>query len=104
MQIKNFKKALNHENYVAEFSIEIPQWNMTFHKFKVRSSKQGHMFISGPSFSEEVVGGEKKWCNFVEFSKEKKFDFDKKVMELIEPLLAQPKETQSGYNTEDLPF
>lgn len=83
MEILNFKIALATESHLAEFSIHIPLWEVTFNKFKIRRNKNGHLFVAAPSF----VDAGQQWHSFVEFSKTKKEAFDRKVLELVAPLM-----------------
>jgi hypothetical protein len=87
MQILDFRQAPPNETHLAEFSVRIPVWDVTFHMFKLRRSRNGHLFVASPSFFDKNSEDEQKWHPFIEFSKEKKDAFDKKVMELVVPML-----------------
>jgi hypothetical protein len=60
---------------------------MTFKKWRLRQSKKGNYWVQGPSYSVENEKGEKDWLPYIEFSPEKKKDFERKVIEALKPFL-----------------
>lgn len=91
MEILNYDEKNASSSVLAEFSIYWgPQYGMTFHKWKLIRSKRGDLFVTGPSYSTEVMDGfvpKKEWHQMIEFSKEKNSAFQKKVLELLEPFM-----------------
>jgi len=83
MKIENYREAGPSDKYIAKFDLYIPALQMTLHELKLIRSTKGHNFIAMPSFSKEDEFGKKSWFPFIEFSKEKKVEFEKQVMELL---------------------
>ena len=82
MEILNYDEAPEGTNLIATFSVYIgPLWGVTYNGIALRNGKHGR-FIAIPSKCKEV-DGEKKFTPIIEFSKEKKAEFDTKVMELL---------------------
>jgi hypothetical protein len=88
MEILNYEECSGGST-LATFSIYWgPQFGMTFHKWKLIQTKSGSLFVAAPSFSKDTdLMGKKEWFPFIEFSKEKGTDFQKKVLELLQPFL-----------------
>ncbi len=87
MEIVDYKDALPGEKHIGEFSIYFHTWGMTFKRWKVRRAAKGHLYVSGPAFGVEQDDGQKKFYPYIEFSKEKKADFERKVLELLQPFI-----------------
>lgn len=84
MKIENYREANPADKYVAMFDIYLgDQWGVTFKNWKLIRNKKGGLFISCPSYSVEDGEGGKKWHPFIEFTPEKKSNFEQKVMELL---------------------
>ena len=86
MEILNYDEQSPGGNIVAVFSVRLPPAGITFHKIKVIRAKNGKMFVAMPSFMVEEMG-QKKFFPYVEMTKERKEDFEKKVLEAIQPFL-----------------
>lgn len=91
MEILNYSDGLPGTNLIATFDIYFgPQWGMTFKRWRLLRGKHGP-FISGPSYSEDSETGKKIYHPYIEFSKEKKAEFDAKVLSLIREIYGAPK-------------
>lgn len=86
MEILNYNEQVPGGHIIAIFDIYWgPQFGMTFKKWKLMNGKKGE-FVAGPSYSVEGdLLGKKDWFPYIEFSREKGPDFQKKVMHLLEP-------------------
>lgn len=93
MKIENYREQPSEGNVLAIFDIYFETWQMTFRNWKLIRSKKGTTFVSGPSFSTTELNGEKKFHPLIEFTTEKKRDFETKVMEALQPFLEQSKES-----------
>jgi hypothetical protein len=90
MEIENYREQPAGGSVVAIFDIAWPaQFGLTFRNWKLIRSKKGNLFITGPSYSEVQHNGDKKWLPFIDFNKEKKESFEKKVLEALGPFLEQ---------------
>ena len=73
------------QKHVGEFNIYFPSMKMTLRRFKLRPSAKGGYYITAPSFMTEDAMGNKTFTPYISVENEKKFDFEKKVMELLQP-------------------
>lgn len=87
MQIIDYQPTLPGQYHKAEFSIYFPAWGMTFRRWKLVMSRQGNYFVTSPAFSTEQDDGKRQWHSYIEFSSEKKKDFDRKILEALKPFL-----------------
>lgn len=87
MYIENFKEQPPSGKVMAIFDIRWPpQFGMVFRNWKAIRGKNGY-FIAGPSFKETDSEGVDHYHQLIEFSKEKRMDFEKKVKELLKEYL-----------------
>lgn len=87
MEILNYREKSASGNIVAIFDLTIPALGMTFRNWKVLRTKNGGMFPVSPSYSYEGENGEKKWGSLIEVNEKRKADFNKAVMDAIQPFL-----------------
>lgn len=87
MEILNYREQSPTGNVVAIFDLTIPALGMTFRNWKLLRSKNGHLFPVSPSFSYEDEQGQKKWASLIEVSEKRKSDFNKAVLEALQPYL-----------------
>ena len=86
MKIENYREGSPTDKYVAIFDIHWPaQFGMVFKNWKLIRGKKGD-FLAGPSFMVET-NGEKKFYQYIEFTQEKKKDFEEKVKALLAPFM-----------------
>jgi hypothetical protein len=90
MEILNYCEQPSNGSIAAIFSLTIPALGMTFHKVKLIRTKKGGLMIAFPSYSEEQADGTKKWLSLIELSDARKTEFNKKVMEALNPFLRGP--------------
>jgi hypothetical protein len=86
MEIVNYREGTPSDKYVGIFDIYLGSvWGVTYRNWRLVHGKHG-LFISGPSFS---VGEppDKKYFQYIEFSAEKKKDFENKILDLLKPYL-----------------
>jgi hypothetical protein len=69
---------------------------MTFKRWKVCRSKKGGYYLASPSYSSEGDNGKKHWHPYIEFSGDKKREFDRKVLDLLKPLVNEGALDASG--------
>lgn len=90
MEILNYDEQPPGGSSIAVFSVRLPQAGMTFHKIKLIRSKKGNLFLSLPSYGESDPNdpfGKKTYHPYVEMTLDRKTDFQKKVLEALEPFL-----------------
>ncbi len=90
MQILNYQEQPPTGSVAAIFSLYIEGFGMTFHKMKLIRTKKGALMVVFPSFSNPKDDGTKTWHSLVELSENRKTEFNKKVMEALNPFLKGP--------------
>ena len=85
----------------AKFDIEFSM--MTVREFILMSGSKGN-WVASPARSYSDDQGLKKYYNFVIFPDDKKEPFQKKCMELLEPLVAEQAVSEQAYVQEECPF
>lgn len=84
MKIENYRQGAMGSNILAEFDIYFgEQWGMTFKNWKLIRTRKGGYMLSGPNYSIADDQGIKKWYPYIEFSPEKKHNFEKKILEML---------------------
>ncbi len=88
MKIENYREANPNDKFVARFDIFLEdEWSTVYHEWKLIRAKKGNLFISGPAYGVDDGMGGKKYFPFIEFTPEKKQNFEKKVMELLKDFM-----------------
>lgn len=87
MEILNYSEQSPTGNTVAIFSLAIPAFGMTFHKLRLVRTKKGGLMVFFPSYGEPKEDGTKAWHSYVDLSENRRHDFNKKVMEALQPFL-----------------
>ena len=89
IEILNFQDGLPGTPTLGTFSVYIPSYKMTIHKFRVIRTKTGKLIIGYPSYRTETMGinGKPTYLPYFEFSKEKGLEFDQAVMNALKPYL-----------------
>lgn len=91
MKIENYRELPPGGYAVAMFDVYLDGIQLTLRNLKLCLSKKGHHFVGYPSFGvENDPGSPKTWVQYFEFSKEKKIEFDKKIMEELGPYVKGP--------------
>lgn len=91
MKIENFRELPPGGYAIALFDVYLEGLHLTLRNLKLCVSKKGHHFVGYPSFpGEEDVMGKKSWTQYFEFSKEKKIEFEKKILEELGPYVKGP--------------
>ena len=89
MEILNYQDEIG-GNTLGIFDVYIPAIGLTLHRFKVIARKKGGWFVSIPSYCVDK-SGEKKFFQYMTFSKERESDFMKAVTELLKPYVTERK-------------
>ena len=84
MKVESFRDGSPADKFVAIFDVYIPALQMTLANLKLLRSKNNKLFIAFPSYCTEDEMGQKKWTPYIQFSREKKFEFEKAVMEELQ--------------------
>ena len=87
MEILNYREQPPSGSVVAIFDLTVPALGMIFRNWKLLRSKNGHLFPASPSFSYEDEQGQKKWSPLIEVNEKRKADFNKAVLEALQPFL-----------------
>lgn len=105
MEITNFRTC-NHNTIKANFSIYLPKWQLTLHKFKLIDSN-GKRFVAPPQEPYEK-DGEQKYAPYFFFDKDAHKRFYDKALELAKVELEKQEQPapQDDYQPQDqdLPF
>lgn len=90
MKIENYcetsQNTVPKPYHLAEFSVSIPALGLTIHKFRLLRAKNGGYYFTAPQYflpNPDDPNGKKLKYPFIEFTGERKADFEKKVMELL---------------------
>jgi len=103
MKIQNLK-VINKGNLISRCSIDLENIGITIHECLLMKNKDGHKFISFPSKQYEKEG-KKKWFSYVYMNKERKEQFDKEAIDMIEKLLPKDEQKEAPYfNDSEFPF
>ena len=88
IEILNFQEMRN-SSVLGMFSVYIPSFRLTIHRFRIIRTKTGKLILGYPSFKSEQAGasGRPLFCPLFEFSKEKGLEFEQKVLEGLKPFL-----------------
>ena len=85
MEISNYKEFPPGGAILAQFSA-VGQ-GVTYHRLKVMRSKKGHLFIAFPSYKESKDDPQAPWVPYVEMSRDRKEEFEKKCLLALEPYI-----------------
>lgn len=95
MEIRNYGET--HEDPVfATFDIYLPAFRMTLRRWKLRKTKRGTLFISGPVYAEEkkapqsdmfTQGDKKIWTAYISFDPPRDEDFIRELKCLLNDFL-----------------
>lgn len=85
MEILNYDEQRPGGSTVAIFSVSLS--HLTIHRVRLIKTKKGHMMLGLPSYAVDQPDGSKKWHQYLEWSTEKGIEFEKKVMQALEPFL-----------------
>lgn len=86
MQILNYEEQPYNTSIIGVFSVYFPETHMILHKLKVMKTTQGHLRVLFPCYSV-TTDGVKKWDPYYDFSKERKNEFMKQILEALKPFL-----------------
>lgn len=87
MEILNYRKQ-EHASISALFDLFFPKMGMTFHNLKLIKTKKGTWFVATPSYMQKDDAGENKFFPYISFNDEKGKDFQKAVLDLLEPFVS----------------
>jgi hypothetical protein len=86
MEILNYQDQPQGSYAIATFDIYFgPAWGMTLKNWKLCRSKNGHLFVQGPSYKKGEFEGKPQFAQLIEFNQEKGKEFTTKVLELLKP-------------------
>ncbi len=82
MKILNERKV-NHKTIIAQFDLEFDNWGLTIRKCKLMQGPKSGWFISYPCemYEDKNDGNKKKYFSYIVFTKEKKDEIEKRVIE-----------------------
>lgn len=92
MEVINYFEQSPTGNVVAIFDFTVPALGMVFRNWKLLRGKNGKLFTASPSFSKEI-NGEKKWNALFEVGENRRKEFNKALMEALNPFL-RPSDMQ----------
>ncbi len=81
MQIENYCQSAPGDKQLATFDVYIPEWQLTFRKFRLIKAKNGNEFVGVPSYCIEDPEGNKNWIHYFQFSEERGKEFMKGILE-----------------------
>lgn len=87
MEITNYREQSSGAKFIAYFDVYFPALQLTLRNLKLIKSSKGHYFIGFPAFLEDPAAREKKFIPYMEFSKDRGQEFQKKCKELLEDMM-----------------